>query len=100
MNRKPIAEEYLLLTEEWKAAAKETIVDNLMKILCEHFPNCQSFNDRQKLISELTYSNKHTVYAWTNLSRGNVKMPLLKLCLIAKELNEEVENFFNQNNKE
>ena len=72
MCRKPIASEYLKLTEFWDAAKQETISENVRKVLEEKFPECQ------------------TVYAWMNKSRNNVKVPLIKLCMIANELDVDV----------
>ena len=91
MCRKPIASEYLKLTEFWDAANQETISENVRKVLEEKIPECRdSFNAVWNKLMEITGSNKHTVYAWMNKSRNNVKVPLIKLCMIANELNVDV----------
>ena len=84
MNRKPIAEEYLKLTELWENTNQEIISKNVKMILEDNIPECKdSFNAIWNKLMEITNSNKHTVYAWMNKSRCNVKVPLLKLCKIA-----------------
>lgn len=100
MCRKPVAEEYLRLTEVWNNTDKETIINNTIKHLCDKFPECKAFNERHRKLAELTQSNKHTAYAWLNLSRDNVKIPLLKLCMIAEALDVDVMEFLKTNNNE
>ena len=40
---------------------------------------------------DISGAKKHTVYAWVNRSRENVKVPFLKLCEIAKALDVDVD---------
>lgn len=97
MCRKSVANEYLKLTKLWESAKKETILENVKKILEEKYPECQkSFNAILNKLIDITNSNKHTVYAWMNRSRNNVKVPLLKLCMIADALNVDVMEFLKE----
>lgn len=97
LDRKPIADEYLELTSEWSAAKSDTISKNIERYCRKLYPEYSEFAAK---LSSITGSSKHTVYAWVNKSRGNVKVPLAKLCMIAKELNVDVREFLKENNDE
>lgn len=89
-----MANEYLKLTEVWEKASKEAIAENVRKFLEEKNPECQnSFNAIWQKLMDITGSKKHTVYAWLNKSRNDVKIPLLKLCMIADELDVDIFEF-------
>ena len=45
-----------------------------------------------KLI-DITKSKKDSIYSWLNRSRENVKVPLLKLCMLAVALDVNVSDF-------
>lgn len=93
---KPVAEEYLQLTELWNTAQKETIINNIVRYLGKKYPECEMFQEQCAKLAELTQSNRHTVYAWLNRSRDNVKIPLIKLCIVAEALNTDVIDFLKQ----
>jgi hypothetical protein len=46
---------------------------------------------RLNKLMEITDSKRHAVYAWLNRGRENVKIPFLKLCMIADKLNIDIE---------
>lgn len=95
--RKPIAKEYLKLTKLWDATKQEIISENVRRILEEKVPECRnSFNAIWNELMKITNSNKHTVYAWMNRSRNNVKVPLTKLCMIADALDIDIMKFFKE----
>lgn len=93
LRRKPVAVEYMSLTNHWLNAEKETIVSNVERILCDRYPECEAMAELHKMLMFMTDSGKHTVYAWLNRSREDVKIPLLKLCMIADELHIDVMEF-------
>lgn len=94
MYRESIAREYLELTDMWDKTDKKIIIDNLTKLLCEKYPKCQKINYKKDILARVTNSNIHTVYAWLNSSRANVKIPLLKLCMVATHLDVGIYKFF------
>ena len=100
MCRKPVAKEYIELTDAWNNTSKETMVNNVLNLLCERYPECNTFSGRNRKLEEITNSKKEAVYAWVNLSRSDVRIPLLKLCMIAVELNVDVMEFLKPNNEE
>lgn len=94
--REPIAKEFLLLTKQWEDSKPETIATNVEKRLVELveiYPECTVRAVMYDILSEVTKSSKHTVYAWFNKSRDRIKIPLAKLCMIAEELNADVNSF-------
>lgn len=94
--REPIAKEFLMLTKQWENSKPETIADNVEKRLIELieiYPECTVRSVMYDILSEMTGSSKHTVYAWFNKSRNRIKIPLIKLCLIAEELNTDIKSF-------
>lgn len=87
MNRKPIAQEYLELTSMWNDAKSDTISANVERYFSRKYPESSGFASK---LSEITGSSKHTVYAWFNKSRGNAKVPLTKLCMIAQDFEIDI----------
>ena len=79
----------LELNEMWENADSNTIAENVKEFLAES--GHDSFSARMKKLIEITGSSSHTVYAWMNRSRTNVKIPFLKLCMIAEALEKDVE---------
>ena len=78
----------ILLNELWSNTDSNIIADNVEELL-----KINGYNSRYSCIvelSEITKSNEHTVYAWLNRGRTNVKIPFLKLCLIAEVYGIEV----------
>ena len=100
MDRRSVAAEYIALNEIWNNTSKETIVVNVIKYITQSFPECDTSTAQQKRIAEITDSKIHTVYAWINLSREQVKIPLLKLCVIADTLNVDIMKLLEKINEE
>lgn len=100
MDRRSVAAEYIALNEIWNNTSKETIVVNVIKYITQVFPECDTSTAQQKRIAEITDSKIHTVYAWINLSREQVKIPLLKLCVIADTLNVDIMKLLEKINEE
>lgn len=93
--REPLAKEYLQLNELWNKTDKNIISDNVRKFVGNSVPGCQdSFNALWEYLVEITNANKHTVYAWLNRSRDNVKIPLINLCKLADAMSIDVMDFF------
>lgn len=82
------AKNILELNQLWSEADSNTIADNVEDALVED--GCTSFSSRLDRLCEITNSNRHAVYAWINHGRTNVKIPFLKLCMIAEALNMNV----------
>ena len=99
MDRKPIAAEYIALNGIWNDISKETLINNVMKYLVDKFPECDTSIAQQKKIAEITDSKIHTVYAWINLSREQIKIPLLKLCIIADALDVDIIKLLEENER-
>lgn len=93
--RKSIAKEYLELTKIWSDTDKETILNNVKKYICIKNPEMYiDFKTYWNSLTQITGAKKHTVYAWLNKSRSNVKIPLIKLCMIADAIDIDVVEFF------
>lgn len=91
---KKFATEVLQFNNQWENTSKSVIADNVEKYLYIKYPECQtSFNAKMEKLKEITKSKQQTVYAWLNRSRENVKVPLLKLCMLAVALDVDVGNF-------
>lgn len=75
--------EYIRLTDAWNKAEKGVIIDNLERIV--GYPVRGNKGDyRINQLVKITGVSKHTVIAWMNRSRSNVKPPLYHLCMIAE----------------
>lgn len=98
MSKSEIAAEVLALNELWDKTDKSVIADNVEKFLYAKHPECQtSFKAKMERLMEYSGSQKQTVYAWVNRSRGNVKVPFLKLCMIANALDVDIKELLNAN---
>lgn len=77
-----VAKEYIELTEAWELANKADIVDNIDRII--GYP-VRGRKDAMRInqIAEITGVTRHTVVAWLNRSRTDVKPTLISLCRIA-----------------
>lgn len=82
------AKNILELNQLWNEADSNTIADNVEDALKAH--DCKSFGERMEKLIDITNSSKHAVYAWLNRGRRNVKIPFLKLCMIAESLDMDV----------
>lgn len=89
-----IATEILNINRLWESTDKITIAENVEYFLCSKFPDCSTYNAKMEKLKEITGSRKDTIYAWINRSRGNVKVPFLKLCKIASELDVDIREMF------
>ena len=94
MGNKNIAEEILNINELWENTDKITMAENVEYFLCLKYPECKAYKAKMKRLEEITGSQKDSVYAWINRSRGRVKVPLLKLCKIALALNVDIKEMF------
>lgn len=91
-----IAKEVLKINDLWENTNKEIITENVGYFLCSKFPGCQTYKQKIEKLEEITGSKEDTVYAWLNRSRTNVKIPLLKLCKIAADLDVNIEEMFSK----
>lgn len=96
VRKKNTATEILNINELWETADKITIAENVEYFLCKKFPECKAYKVKMEKLEEITGSQKDTIYAWINRSRGRVKVPLLKLCKIASTLNVDIKEMFIQ----
>lgn len=82
------AKNILELNKLWNDADSNTIADNVEDVLA----SCGygTFASRMEKLVTITNSSKHAVYAWLNHGRTNVKIPFLKLCMIADALNTDI----------
>lgn len=100
MNNNKLATEILMLNKKRDELDKNDIVENVEYYLGVTYPECKkSAGLRLEKIIEITGSNKQTVYSWFNKSRGNVKIPFFKLCMIAEKLDVDIEELLVKNNK-
>lgn len=82
------AKNVLELNELWNKLDSNTIADNVEAALEQD--GWTSFGSKMEKLSEITNSSRHAVYAWLNHGRTNVKIPFLKLCMIADALNTDI----------
>lgn len=93
--RESLARECLQLNELWSKTDKNIISNNIRKYIKDNIPECKdSFNALWNSLVEITGSTRYTAYAWLNRSRNNVKIPLLKLCMIADKFDVDIIEFF------
>lgn len=88
------ANEYLSLNKQWEETDKTTIAENVEKYINEQITDSSTWSARVQKIAEITDSKPDTVYAWLNRGRANVKVPFLKLCMIANYLKVDLKEFF------
>ena len=84
-----------MLNEMWDKTDSGVITENVVKLLAEDGYN--TFTERWKRLMDITGSTKHAVYAWLNRGRTDIKIPFLKLCLIADTYNIEVSKLIGGN---
>ena len=91
MKLKTIAKEYIDLTEVWDKADKSIVINNIERVFGDSSTLKRNKDGtRINTLSEITNTDKNTVRAWMNQSRSNVKIPLLKLCMIADALHIDI----------
>lgn len=74
------------LNKKWRETRGNVIADNVDTVLLA-CTSAETFDDKMKWLVNTTNSSKHAVYAWFNRGREDVKIPFLKLCMIADALN-------------
>ena len=89
---KTTAQIFMDITELWENTPKSVMIDNIERFLgySTTFRGHKD-NTRLKELENITDSSRHTVNAWMNRSRENVKVPLLKLCKISEYLGITIE---------
>ena len=91
MSKSEIAAKVLELNELWDKTDKSVIAENVERYLYVKYPECAvKWSTKVCTIAEMTRSKSDAVYAWFNRSRGNVKIPFLKLCSIAVSLDVDI----------
>lgn len=86
-----LAKDIIELTEIWNNTDKTIIVNKIEKIMEYYLMT----NSRSKLIAELAKNTNvsiHTAAAWLNRSRKNVKIPLIKLCMLSDHLGIDIKD--------
>lgn len=78
----------LEIEKKYAETSKDTIAVNVKRLIQSRYPD-REYSD---VVSELTNTpKKNTVYSWFNMSRKDVKIPFLKLCMIVAGLDTTVE---------
>lgn len=90
-----LAKKILEVSDCWQQADKEVLANNILELL--HKDGYKSFTEKWKRLCEITNSGKQTVYAWLNGSRQNVKIPFLKLCMVASEYKVDLYDLMSMN---
>ena len=83
------AAKILKLNRLWKELDSDVIMNNVEVVLS--LKGYKSFSERTEKLAEITNSKLQTVYAWINRGRMDVKVPFIKLCMIANALNVDIE---------
>ena len=89
-NERNDADIIIELTDLWSKTEKEVVLDHITKLL--ESIGFDTVAAQRDYISKITGVSEHAVYAWFNRSREDVKIPLIKLCMIAKALNIDIKN--------
>ena len=86
-----VAAEIVNLHDAWTRMTKTEIANNIETQLYTKYPECQnSFNEKMKVLMDITGARKETVYSWFNHSREKVKMPFQRVCQIAAQFNVDI----------
>ena len=94
-----IAAQILIYNELWEKTDKSVIAGNVEKYLYLKYPECSgAFDTKMNKLEEITGSKRQTIYAWLNRSRGRVKVPLMKLCVIANALDVDITELLKSEN--
>lgn len=95
---KQFAAQVLQFNSQWENTNQSVIADNVEKYLYAKYPECkESYNAKMDKLIDITKSKKDSIYSWLNRSRENVKVPLLKLCMLAVALDVNVSDFLETN---
>lgn len=88
-----IAKEILELESTWNQMDSGELIENVRNALQDK--GLTTYTDTIKELSVVTQSTKHTVEAWINSGRKNVKIPFLKLCMIAVNYDIDIYQLLN-----
>ena len=95
---KQFAAQVLQFNSQWESTNKSIIADNVEKYLYVKYPECRaSYSAKMEKLIEITKCKKDAIYSWLNRSRENVKVPLLKLCILAVALDVNVGDLLKAN---
>lgn len=95
---KQFAAQVLQFNYQWENTNQAIIAENVGKYLYAKYPECkESYNVKMDKLMDITKSKKDSIYSWLNRSRENVKVPLLKLCMLAVALDVNVGDFLETN---
>lgn len=95
---KQFATQVLQFNSQWENTNQSVIADNIEKYLYDKYPECkESYNVKMDKLMDITKCKKDSIYSWLNRSRENVKVPLLKLCVLAVALDINVGDFLEAN---
>ena len=83
------AREIVELESKWDKMDSVSLVDNVRSIM--HHGGCSKYNDYCQSMMDITDSSKHTVEAWMNNSRKNVKIPFLKVCKLLSHYDADIQ---------
>lgn len=81
-------ERILELQKKYAETDKSVIAANVKRMIQAHYPD-KNYSDVVSVLTET--QKKDTVYAWFNLSRKDVKIPFLKLCMIVASMDTTME---------
>lgn len=90
-----LAKDYIELTELWENTDKAFVIDNIERLIgypVRGHKNAMRINTLAKVAN----ATNHTVVAWLNRSRTNVKIPLIKLCMLADYFNVDIRAILSQ----
>lgn len=94
MRKKSDAKVVLTLEDKWQQTDKVFITERVEQYLPLKYPECaERYEARAESLMKIAGVGYHTACAWLNRSRTNVKIPLLKLCMIAENLGVDVNTF-------
>jgi len=85
------AKTVLKLLSMWNETDKNTMLDRISERLSRI--GYKTVAEQRDFLSKITGAGEHTVYAWFNRSRQDVKIPLIKLCIISNAIGEDVKKF-------
>ncbi len=87
-----LARDYIEITELWENTDKGFVIDNLERLAGYRIKGNNKTIKPDEL-ARITNVTSHAVIAWFNRSRENVKIPLLKLCVLADYFNVDIRDF-------
>ena len=82
------AKEIIELEKKWEEMDSKNLSDNIRSVM--HHCDCVKYKDYCEKMMEITDSTSHTVEAWLNTSRADVKIPFLKLCKLVAHYDVDI----------